>query len=311
MTSPSPSAKRIVVIGSSNTDMIVQLDRLPKPGETLLGGAFTMAAGGKGANQAVAAARAGGRVSFVACIGRDVFGDQAIAGFRRERIDVSRVTRQARQPSGVALILVSERGENCIAVAGGSNQALQPAHVQAAKSLFESGGVCVLQLETPLATVRRAAALARAQHAQVILNPAPASELSNALLRNVDLLTPNEHEAAILSGRKVTDEASAKRAAQVLRQRGARGVIITLGAAGAFVSTPGLEALIPGFQVKPVDTTAAGDVFNGALAVQLAARVPLAAAVRFAHAAAALSVTRLGAQPSIPRRSEILRLLKS
>jgi len=298
----------IIVVGSSNTDMIVQLPRIPGPGETLLGGEFVMAAGGKGANQAVAAARAGGQVSFVAALGSDMFGDKALEGFEKEGIDVSHVRRDPKKPSGVALIFVADSGENSIAVAGGANGALKSTHLEA--SWFGPDTILVMQLETPLPTVKRAAQLARTAGGQVILNPAPACDLPDTLLRNIDILTPNEHEAALLTGRKVTDETSARAAARKLRKRGVRCVIITLGAQGAYVANDTVEQLVPGFQVKAVDTTAAGDVFNGALAACLAEGADLLDAVRFAHAAAACSVQRLGAQPSVPTRARIDRQLK-
>lgn len=303
-------ASSVVVVGSSNTDMILRLVRIPGPGETLLGGRFSTAAGGKGANQAVAARRAGGRVTLVARLGRDSLGDEALAGFRREGIDVSRVVRDPASPSGVALIFVGADGENSIGVAGGANQRLTPADVAAARGVIGRARVLLLQLETPIATVAAAARIARAAGVTVILNPAPAQVLPAALLRNVSMLTPNEHEAFLLTGVKVTGAASAARAARKLIGLGVGTAIVTLGARGALVATGDGARLVPGFRVKAVDTTAAGDVFNGALAVRLAQGAPLHDAVRFAHAAAAISVTRPGAQPSIPSRREIDRLLR-
>jgi len=304
-----PTGKSVVVVGSSNTDMILRVARVPRPGETLLGGEFSTAPGGKGANQAVAAARAGGRVSFVARLGRDPLGDAALAGFRKEGMGLSRVVRDRGRPSGVALIFVGADGENSIGVAGGANQRLSPADVSAARGLISGARVLLVQLETPLRTVEAAARIARAAGVDVILNPAPARPLPGALLRNVSILTPNETEASVLTGVRVTGAASAARAARILMRRGVGTVIVTLGARGALVATRGGSQVIPGFKVRAVDTTAAGDVFNGALAVRLAENCPLGAAVRFAHAAAAISVTRRGAQPSIPARSEIDALL--
>jgi len=300
----------VVVVGSSNTDMILRLARIPGPGETLLGGDFSSAAGGKGANQAVAARRAGGRVALVARLGGDSLGDEALARFRREGLDVSRVVRDGSAPSGVALIFVGSDGENSIGVAGGSNQRLSPADVFAARALIARAQVLLLQLETPPAAVEAAARLARRLKVAVVLNPAPARPLPRSLLRNVSILTPNEHEASLLTGVKVTGAASAAAAARILIRRGVSTVIVTLGAAGALVATRAGSRLVAGFRVRAVDTTAAGDVFNGALAVRLAEGAALEDAVRFAHAAAAISVTRLGAQPSIPTRREILRLLR-
>lgn len=301
---------RILVLGSSNTDMILRLDRLPRPGETILGGEFVTAAGGKGANQAVAAARAGGRVSFIARVGQDMFGDQAIAGFRRDGIDVSHVVRDRQAPSGVALIFVARDGENSIAVAGGANGRLSPADVRKTKPAFAGASAVVMQLETPLETVQAAAELAAKAGVPVILNPAPAQPLLARLLKLVSILTPNETEAELLTGVKVIDDATAAQAAEKLLKRGVHTVIATLGARGAFVASGDIRRRVPGFKVKTVDTVAAGDVFNGALAVALGEGRPLLDAVRFANAAAAISVTHLGAQPSAPKRREIERLLR-
>jgi ribokinase len=301
---------RILVVGSSNTDMIIKLDRIPRPGETILGGAFVTAAGGKGANQAVGAARAGGQVTFIARVGKDMFGDQAVAGFVNDGINVDHVTRDQTNPSGVALIFVAKDGENSIAVAGGANAKLSPADVKQAKAAFAGASVLVMQLETPLETVQAAADLAAKAGVRVILNPAPAQPLPDKLLQQVSVLTPNETEAELLTGIAVNDDASAAAAAAKLRARGVQTVIITLGARGAFVATEKGDQLVPGFKVKAMDTTAAGDVFNGALAVALAEGQPLDLAVRFANAAAAISVTQLGAQPSAPTRPEIEKFLK-
>jgi ribokinase len=301
----------ILVIGSSNTDLIIQLARIPQPGETVLGGSFATASGGKGANQAVAASRAGGRVSFIARVGRDSLGDQAVAGLAKDRIDIRHVRRDARQRSGVALIFVARSGQNSIAVAPGANGHLSPADVTRARAAFARAAVCVLQLEIPLVTVRAAVDLAEANRVPVILNPAPAQPLPGALLRQVSILTPNESEAEQLTGVRVTSDATAREAGRKLRARGVGTVILTLGARGAFVCSAAVEQPVPGFKVKAVDTTAAGDVFNGALASAMAEGRELLAAVKFANAAAALSVTRLGAQPSAPTRVEIDRLLKA
>ena len=296
---------KIVVVGSSNTDMIVKLPRLPKPGETIGDGAFSTAAGGKGANQAVAAARAGADVGLVARVGGDSFGEQAITGFVGDGIDVEHVTRDPAAPSGVALIFVDEKGENSIAVAPGANAGLTPNDVEAAEELITGADVVVMQLETPLETVERAATLAREHGARVILNPAPAQPLSDEILGNVSILTPNESEAELLTGIQVEGDAGAEEAARALVARGVETVILTLGSRGAFVFESESGELVPGFEVDAVDTTAAGDVFNGSLAVGLAEGMPLARAVGFANAAAALSVTKLGAQPSAPTRAEI------
>ena len=303
-------SNRIVVVGSSNTDMIVQAARIPRPGETILGGAFTMAAGGKGANQAVGAARAGGQVTFVARVGDDLFGRQAIEGFCKDNIDVTHVTRDTGAPSGVALICVAADGENSIVVASGANGRLSPADVQVARGAIASAAVLLCQLETPIETVKAAVEMAAGAGVRVILNPAPARPLDDDLLRHVSVLTPNETEAELLTGVKVDDDRAAAKAAGVLRKRGVKTVLITLGARGTFACADGIEQLVPAFKVEPVDTTAAGDVFNGALAVALAEGRPLPEAVRFANAAGAISVTRLGAQPSAPKRAEIESLLR-
>lgn len=299
----------IVVVGSSNTDMIVKAERIPRPGETVLGGTFAMAPGGKGANQAVAAARAGGHVIFIGRVGRDSFGEAAVAGLAADGIDVTHLAKDAARPSGVALIAVDAAGENSIAVASGANAAVSPLDVRKASWAFASARLVLLQLEVPLEAVEAAAGLAAGRRIPVILNPAPARKLPAALLKRIAILTPNEIEAEILTGIAVKDAASAARAARALRKRGAKTVILTLGARGAYVSGPDFEGLVPGFKVRAVDTTAAGDVFNGALAVAVGEGRPLAESVRFAHAAAALSTTRLGAQPSAPRRAEIERFL--
>jgi ribokinase len=298
-----------VVIGSSNTDLVIRVPRLPRPGETLLGGTFLSAAGGKGANQAVGAARAGGQVALIARLGHDNFGDQAIAGLRRDGVDVSCVFRDKHAASGAAMIFVARDGENSIAVAGGANARLSPADVKRATGLIRSGALLVAQLETPLATVMAAALMAVKAGLQVVLNPAPARPLPNRLLGLISILTPNETEAERLTGIKVTDDASAARVCAKLRARGVGTVILTMGARGAFLATAGGHERVSGFKVKAIDSTAAGDIFNGALSVALTERKPLREAVRFANAAAALSVTRLGAQPSAPTRVEIDRFL--
>ena len=302
-------AGKIVVVGSSNTDMILQMEHIPRPGETILGGRFTMAAGGKGANQATAAARAGGQVALVARVGRDMFGRQALEGFRRDGIDVQHVGEDAEAPSGVALIFVADSGENSIGVASGANLCLSPADVERAAETIGAADVLVMQLETPLETVRAAAAIAAAQRVPVVLNPAPAQPLDDELLSHVTVLTPNESEAELLTGVRVADASSAAAAAAQLRSKGVASVIFTLGARGAWVSSAEFQGLVPARTVKPVDTTAAGDVFNGALAVAMSEGQPLAQCVHFANAAAAVSVTRLGAQPSAPQRAEIESML--
>ena len=301
---------KIAVLGSSNTDMIIKTERIPKPGETVLGGTFSTAPGGKGANQAVAAARAGGDVAFIARVGTDMFGDKAVEGYKGEGIDVSHVLRDGGRPSGVALIFVDQKGENSIAVAGGANELLLPDDVRAANSDIASADILLMQLETPIETVEAAAKLASGNGVRIMLNPAPAQPLGDDLLGSVSILTPNESETELLTGKPVSSEADADAAAQILSDRGVETVLITLGSKGAYVYSPDCKRLVDGFKVEAVDTTAAGDVFSGALAVAIAEGKPMEDAVVFANAAAALSVTRLGAQPSVPTRDEIVKFLR-
>jgi len=301
---------KIVVVGSSNTDMIIKLKKIPRPGETLLGGEFSIAAGGKGANQAVAAARVGGDVSFIACVGEDMFGKEAIECFVNDGINVDYVNKIEQSPSGVAMIFVDEKGENSIAVASGANAQLSPTHIHQAKDTIVSAEILVMQLETPIETVSAAAQFASDNGVKVILNPAPACPLEDEILKNISILTPNEIEAEFLTGIKVKNEKSANDAALSLLNRGIQTVIITLGVQGVFVATSDIQKIVPSFNVESVDTTAAGDVFNGALAVSLAENRLLSDSVRFANAAAALSVTKLGAQPSAPKRNEVEKLLQ-
>ena len=302
--------RKIVVLGSSNTDMIVNVERVPRPGETLLGGAFSMAAGGKGANQAVAVARSGGEVSFICKLGRDLFGDQALAGFRKDGINVRYVLRDPASPSGVALIFVGRDGENSIGVASGANANLTPLEVNRFKDVISGSRILLMQLETPLSAVSSAAKIAARNGVTVILNPAPACPLPAELLKHISILTPNETEASLLSGMPVKDVRDAEKAARKIMARGVKTVIVTLGAKGALVVTREGAVRVPGFKVRAKDTTAAGDTFNGALATALSEAKPLMEAVRFAGGAAAISVTRPGAQPSVPFRPEIDAMLK-
>ncbi len=295
----------LVVIGSSNTDMIVQVPRIPRPGETILGGTFQTAAGGKGANQAVAAARAGGDVSLLACVGDDVFGREALAGFATEGIDCEHVVVDATAPSGVAQIFVAADGENSIGVASGANACLTPAHIEQVASTIEGANTILLQLETPLETVKRAAEIGAAADRRVILNPAPAQQLPAELYPLLQIISPNETEAELLTGIAVKDSSSAADAAANLHDRGVNTVLITLGAAGVYLSTEGSSKVVPAYVVDVVDTTAAGDVFNGNLAAALCRDLSLEDAVIYAQAAAALSVQCLGAQPSAPTRRAI------
>lgn len=298
-------AGKIAVVGSSNTDMIMQMDHIPVPGETIIGGAFSMAAGGKGANQAVAAARAGGQVTFIARVGRDMFGDKAVEGFQADGIEVKYVLRDEQAASGVALIFVAADGENSIGVASGANGRLSAEDVRNAREAITAADVLIMQLETPLETVTEAANIAAQAGVQVILDPAPAQPLGDELLKNISILTPNESEAELLTGIKVDDQAGAEKAADALLARGVDTILITLGARGTLLADKKGKQMVEAFKVKAVDTTAAGDVFNGSLAVALAQGKSLPEAIRWANAAAALSVTKLGAQPSAPKRTEI------
>jgi ribokinase len=304
---------RIVVVGSSNTDMVVKAARIPVPGETVTGGVFVMAAGGKGANQAVAAARLGAEVTFVARLGEDMFGDQAIENYRREGIVSDLILRDPERHTGVALIMVDEKGENLIAVASGANRALTPQDVERAAERIRAADVVMLQLETPMETVAFTAKVAADAGVPVILDPAPApaAPLDAELLERVAYLTPNESEAERLTGIPVKDEASARAAAQQLLQSGARNVIITMGTRGALVAHAGQAAMIPGYKVEARDSTAAGDAFNGGLASALARGLSLEEAVRQANLVGALSVTKMGAQPSLPTEDELRRFAES
>ena len=296
---------RIIVIGSSNTDMVIKSKKLPAPGETILGGIFLMNPGGKGANQAVAAARLGGNVTFVTKTGNDIFGAKAMQLFEYEGIDASYIINDTKNPSGVALINVDENGENCIVVAPGSNGALLAIDIH--DNVFATGlnDLFLLQLEIPIDTVEFVAKKAFYMGNKVILNPAPAMQLSDGLLECLYLITPNETEAEILTGVVVHDANSAGEAAIILQKKGVKKVIITMGAAGAYIKSDTFTGMIPGIKVKPVDSTAAGDVFNGALTVALSEEKTLEEAVAFANKAAGISVTRMGAQASAPYRSEI------
>jgi ribokinase len=292
---------RIVVVGSSNTDLVISTPRLPAPGETIAGGPLQRFGGGKGANQAVAAARAGARVTFVGARGDDDFGQAAAAALRREGIDISHFTIRPGAGSGVALIVVGGASrENVIAIARSANDLLLPADVSRAAAAVSRAGAVVAQLEIPLAAVTRAATLARQHHVPFILNPAPVRKLPASLLRQVSILVPNEHEAAHLTG-----ERDPRRAAKKLLDAGCRAVVITLGAKGALVADGQDTQIISAPRVRPVDTVGAGDCFTGWIAAGIAEGLPLAEAASRAVHAASISVTRHGAQPSMPHRREV------
>ena len=296
---------KIVVIGSSNTDMVIQSEHLPAPGETILGGEFFMNPGGKGANQAVAAAKLGGDVVFVARVGDDIFGQEAVAGFKLEGINTDFIVTDPEQPSGVATIMVDAKGENCIAVASGANNMLSPADVDQAMAQVDAADVLLMQLETPIETIEYVASLGSEKGKTVILNPAPAQALSDELLAKIDVITPNETEAEMLTGINVENLADAEKAAQALRDKGIGTVIITMGSQGAFVLSDSFTGMVATRKVEAVDTTAAGDTFNGALAVGMANGQAIEEALAFANKAATISVTRLGAQASVPSLAEL------
>ena len=298
------SKKGILVIGSSNTDMTVKTKALPRPGETVLGGVFTMGAGGKGANQAVAAQRLGGNVKFICKVGRDIFGDNSIAQYKKEGLDTSGILRSG-QPSGVALISVDEHAENCIVVASGANGDFTEADIEASAKDIKACGILLLQLETPIPSVLKAAKMAHEAGATVVLNPAPACPLPEELFKYIDLFIPNETELSTFSGLPVDDVASAEKAAAAMQAKGVGKLIVTMGSKGALICEGGPSVFVPAHKVKAVDTTAAGDTFCGALCVAVSEGKSLKEAAEFACAASALTVQKMGAQNSIPFRKDI------
>lgn len=295
----------IVVVGSSNTDMVIQSDHLPAAGETILGGTFLMTQGGKGANQAVAAARLNGQVTFIAKVGSDIFGQKSLQVYKEDGIDTRYISTDTNLASGIALINVDSNGENCIAVAPGANGALSIADINKAATILGKASIILIQLEIPLETVKHVATFAHSNNIKLILNPAPACPLPDEVLNKISVITPNKKEAEMLTGIKISDIDSAKEAAKILAAKGIETVIITMGAEGALILKNGLFEAVPAVKVKAADTTAAGDVFNGALAVAMSEGKSMADAVRFANAAAAISVTRPGAQASAPYRNEV------
>lgn len=299
--------KKILVIGSSNTDLIIVVPEIPRPGETILGGQFQTFPGGKGANQAVAAARAGGNVIFIASVGDDAYGQEAIQGYELENINIESAKICKNTPSGIAMITISEKGENAITVAPGANSKLLPKDMNEAKELFREADYMLIQLEIPINTVKRALELCAEYNTKAILNPAPAADLPDEILALTDIITPNETETEKLTGILIENENDAREAAEVLHKRGINTVIITMGAQGAFLSdmATNTHVLIKGFNVDVIDTTAAGDVFNGQLAVAMSEGEILQESVLLAHCAAALSVQKMGAQSSIPNHEDI------
>lgn len=296
---------KILVVGSTNTDMVIKTEHLPRPGETVLGGTFFMNPGGKGANQAVAIARLGAQVSFICKTGSDIFGHQSQQLFEDEGIDTSYIFSDSKNPSGVALITVDSHAENCIVVASGANANLCPSDLEKARDGIAAADIVLMQLEIPMDTVEYVADVAWKQKKKVILNPAPAKPLRPELLKHLYLITPNETEAEMITGIKINDLESAKEVASQICKAGVENVIITLGAKGAYVHNSTTQELVPSLNVEAVDTTAAGDVFNGALTVAISEGRELVEAVKFANKAAAISVTRVGAQSSAPYRNEV------
>jgi ribokinase len=299
---------RITVVGSLNTDLVIKSPRLPEAGETVTAGHFATFPGGKGANQAVAAARLGASVAMIGAVGGDDFGRQLREGLSREGIDVSHVIADVTTASGIALITVDPEGQNTIVVAPGANWRLTPAHVEKAGNLIARSQILLIQLEIPIETVTRAAEIASSAKVRVVLDPAPAPEnpLPDRLIRLIDVINPNEVEAKALTGTQVADERGAREAAERLLAMGCRSAVIKLGARGAFVADGDTRAAVSGLHVDAVDTTAAGDAFAGALAVALGEGRSILEAVRFANVVGAISVTRMGAQPSMPRRAEVV-----
>ena len=296
---------RVCVVGSLNMDLVIKAPRLPVRGETVTGGEFATFRGGKGANQAVAAARLGAHVAMVGCVGDDLFGRQLLDGLREEGIDIRGVHTDRGAPSGVALITVDPTGHNTIVVAPGANRRVTTADIEAAQGVLAESDVLLMQLEVPVDAVLHAARFAREQGRRVILDPAPAGPLPPELYEHVSLINPNEGEAQRLTGIPVDDDAGVRSAAEALLARGCSAVVIKLGEKGAFVAWGTVREMVEGIRVQAVDTTAAGDAFAGALAVALAEGRDTVAAARFANLVGALSVTRMGAQPSMPTRDEV------
>ena len=299
------TAGNLVVLGSINADHILNLESFPTPGETVTGNQYQVAFGGKGANQAVAAGRSGAKIAFIACTGDDDTGERVRKQLASDNIDIAPVSVVEGESTGVALIFVNAEGENVIGIHAGANAALTTERVNAQCEIIANAEALLMQLESPVESVLAAAAIAHQNHTTVVLNPAPARVLSDELLALVDIITPNETEAEKLTGVRVENDDDAARAAKVLHDKGIGTVIITLGSRGVWASVNGEGRRVPGFKVKAIDTIAAGDTFNGALVTAQLEGKRMDDAIRFAHAAAAIAVTRKGAQPSVPWRKEI------
>lgn len=301
--------QKLTVLGSINADHVIQVPHFPQPGETLSGQNYHIVYGGKGANQAVAAARLGAKVDFIACIGEDKIGLEMKQAFQKDGINTDSIATIQSETTGIAMIQVADSGENSIVISAGANAHLTTDIVDKFKQKILDADALLMQLETPLDAIIYATKIAKQAGKHTVLNPAPAKALPDELLAQLTMITPNETEAEVLTGVKVVDEQSAARAAAVFHQKGVAIVLITLGAKGVFISHNALQKIIPGFRVQAKDTTAAGDTFNGALVTALLEQKSLEEAIQFAHAAAAISVTRFGAQTSIPSRQETLDFL--
>ncbi len=302
--------KKIAVIGSFGRDMIMQVSHIPTRGETVGEGRFSQTFGGKGANQALAAARSGGTVIFVACVGADSSGDSAISCFNKEGINTQYMSQTNREATGTALIFVGDDGENSIAVAPGANYYLKRPQIDVATNALNSAALILMQLEIPMDTVEYVLENAQQWGTPVMLNPAPAKPLSNIALERVHILVVNETEAEIVSGEKLDNKHSVAQIARQLTTKGPKIVIITLGSKGAYVASEEFTGMVPGNKVETLDTTAAGDVFCGSLATAICNGTSLENAVKFANAAGAIAVTKLGAQPSVPYQKEIETFIK-
>lgn len=301
--------QKLTVLGSINADHVIQVPHFPQPGETLSGQNYHIVYGGKGANQAVAAARLGTKVDFIACIGEDKIGLEMKQAFQKDGINTDSIATIQSETTGIAMIQVADSGENSIVISAGANAHLTTDIVDKFKQKILDADALLMQLETPLDAIIYATKIAKQAGKHTVLNPAPAKALPDELLAQLTMITPNETEAELLTGVKVVDEQSAAQAAAVFHQKGVAIVLITLGAKGVFISHNALQKIIPGFRVQAKDTTAAGDTFNGALVTALLEQKSLEEAIQFAHAAAAISVTRFGAQTSIPSRQETLDFL--
>lgn len=297
--------KKVIVIGSSNVDMVVKTSHLPAPGETILGGEFLMNQGGKGANQAVAVKRMGGNLIFMAKLGNDLFGQQSVVYFNKEGIDTRYISLDEKSASGVALISLDAHAENSIVVASGANMLLNEQDVDKVVEEMYEGDILLMQLEIPIQTVVYAARKAFEKGVKVVLNPAPACSLPKELFRYLYMITPNRIEAEMLTGIKIINDTDTEKVAETIRVMGVKNVIITLGSKGCLIQEDGVSYRVDACKVEPVDTTAAGDTFNGALCVGLAEGMDLRQAAVLASKASSIAVTRMGAQSSIPYREEL------